>query len=99
VFFQIDAYWVQTGGQDPAEVVARLGDRVQQLHMKDGPCVRSEPMQALGRGDMDYGQVLRAATNLDWLIVELDRVAGDMMEEVAESAAYLAGSGLGELRG
>jgi sugar phosphate isomerase/epimerase len=98
VFFQIDAYWVQTGGQDPATVVDILGNRVKTLHLKDGPCDRDQPMQALGQGEMNYGEILRAAQNVEWLIVELDRVAGDMLEAVAESVTYLTGSGLGEAR-
>ena len=34
--FQVDIFWVAVGGAEPAEVVARLGERVVSLHIKDG---------------------------------------------------------------
>ena len=50
VFFEVDVYWVQTAGQNPAEVVRRLGSRAPLLHVKDGPCQIDAPMTALGEG-------------------------------------------------
>jgi sugar phosphate isomerase/epimerase len=37
ICFQVDTYWVQTGGGDPAMVVRELGARAPLLHIKDGP--------------------------------------------------------------
>lgn len=98
VFFQIDTYWVQTGGQDVVQVLNKLGDRVKLLHIKDGPCVQSEPMTAVGQGSMDFAPIIEAAPAAEWLIVELDRCATDMTEAVRESVAYLSGAGLGRAR-
>jgi sugar phosphate isomerase/epimerase len=48
-------------------------------------------MVALGDGKMDFKKVIPAGEPYtEWLIVELDRCAGDMMEAVARSHTYLS---------
>ena len=96
VFLEVDVYWVQTAGQDPVEVVRRLGSRAPLLHVKDGPCQIEAPMTALGEGVVDIPGVVAAGTGAtEWLIVELDRCATDMLEAVRKSYQYLIGKGLG----
>jgi len=90
VFFEVDTYWVQTAGSDAAEVVRGLGERAPLLHIKDGPLQRDQPMVAVGDGQMDFRSVISAGEPYtEWLIVELDRCAGDMMAGVARSLDYL----------
>ena len=92
VLFEVDTYWVKTGGPDPAAVVKELGGRAPLLHIKDGPAIKTEPMVAVGEGVMDFPAILQAgAGHTEWLIVELDRCATDMHEAVAKSYRYLAG--------
>ena len=92
VLFELDTYWILTAGHDPAEIVKAFGKRAPLLHIKDGPATQKEPMQALGEGAMDIPSILKAsAGSAEWVIVELDRVATDMMEAVAKSYRYLAG--------
>ncbi|HJP30169.1 MAG TPA: sugar phosphate isomerase/epimerase [Candidatus Latescibacteria bacterium] len=94
VFFQVDAYWVQTAGPDPAAVIAELGSRAPLIHMKDGPCTRKEDMQALGEGVTDFQSIIDAGgDNVDWWIVELDRCATDMVEAVEKSYTFLTQKG------
>ena len=96
VFFEVDVYWVQTAGQDPTQVVRRLGARAPLLHIKDGPCQVEAPMTALGEGMVDIpGVVAAGAGSTEWLVVELDRCATDVMEAVRKSYQYLVGNGLG----
>lgn len=96
VFLEVDVYWVQTAGQNPAEVVRRLGSRAPLLHVKDGPCEIEAPMTALGEGVVDIpGVVAAGAGSAEWLVVELDHCATDMMEAVRKSYQYLIGKGLG----
>ncbi len=90
VLLEIDIYWVQTGGGDPASLLASLGPRAPLLHVKDGPAVVEAPMTALGEGVIDIPAAL-AASSADWLIVELDRCATDMFEAVSKSYRYLSG--------
>ena len=99
IFFQIDTYWVQTAGLDAAKVVRELGPRVPILHIKDGPCLKSEPMTAVGDGVMDFHRIITAGEgHTEWLIVELDRCATDMVVAVEKSLQYLIVEGLGSGR-
>ncbi|MBT5876377.1 MAG: sugar phosphate isomerase/epimerase [Candidatus Latescibacteria bacterium] len=96
VFFELDVYWVQTGGPDPAAVVKQLGNRAPILHIKDGPCTRDGDMTAVGEGVVDIPAVIDAgAAHTEWHIVELDRCATDMFEAVEKSLNYLVSNGLG----
>lgn len=95
VFLEVDVYWVRTAGQNPAEVVRRLGSRAPLLHIKDGPCQIDAPMTALGEGIVDIpGVVAAGAGETEWLIVELDQCATDMLEAVSKSYQYLIDRGL-----
>ncbi len=95
ILLEIDTYWVQTAGCDVAAVVREVGDRGPLLHIKDGPCVKTEPMTAVGAGVMDFPTIVAAAGAVpQWLIVEQDRTAGDMVADVQASYTYLVGKGL-----
>ena len=95
VFLEVDVYWVKTGGQDPVDAVRRLGRRAPLLHIKDGPCLIEPPMTAVGEGVVDIpGVVAASAGSAEWLIVELDRCATDMLEASQKSYQYMIGKGL-----
>lgn len=94
VFVQLDTYWAQTGGADPAAVIAKYGSRAPLLHIKDGPCDRTKPMTAVGDGVMEWGRIMQAVPeSTEWLIVEIDRCEGEMMAAVEKSYRYLTGRG------
>lgn len=94
IFFELDTYWAQTAGVDPAVVITEMGDRVPLLHVKDGPATIGDNMVALGQGTMDFKAILEAASgHVKWLIIELDRCETDMFEAVAHSRNYLIASG------
>jgi sugar phosphate isomerase/epimerase len=92
VRLEIDTYWVKTGGKDPAAILRELGTRASLLHIKDGSTDESQPMVAVGEGIMDWPSVM-AESKAEWLIVELDRCATDMMEAVGKSYEYLISKG------
>lgn len=95
---ELDIYWSSNfGANRPEEMVARYADRVALLHVKDGPQVKDQPMTAVGSGTVDVPACI-AAADPAWLIVELDEYAGDMMEAVRQSHAYLTGNGLAQGR-
>ena len=81
------------GGADPAEVLARLGERVRFLHVKDGPAASysEDVMVPIGEGQIDWPRLFAAASGLRWHIVELERLRIDTFEALARSYAYLAG--------
>ena len=90
IFFQVDTYWVNVGGGDSVAVVEELGERAPLLHIKDGPLDAAQDMQAVGTGKMDFPPIIEASHGAcDWLIVELDRCATDMMEAVEQSYEFL----------
>jgi sugar phosphate isomerase/epimerase len=96
VVLEIDIYWAQTGGVDPAALVKRLGPRVRLLHVKDGPCTTEDAMLAVGDGKVDVPAALAANDSVEWHIVELDRYDGDMWDAVQRSYDYLVSNGLSE---
>ena len=93
---ETDIYWVQVGGADPAAVISQYKSRMPLMHVKDGPISPASPMTAVGQGKVDIAGCLKAAEGgvLKWAVVELDECAGDMLEAVAQSYAFLTGNGL-----
>jgi len=95
IFFEVDTYWARTAGVDPVAMVRQLGARAPLLHIKDGPCVMDAPMTAVGDGVQDVPAIVAAGAGVaEWLIVEIDRCATDMLEAVARSYCYMIGKGL-----
>jgi sugar phosphate isomerase/epimerase len=93
IFFELDLYWIQSAGLDPVEIIKAFGNRAPLLHVKDGPTPSdtSAPMTAVGDGVLDYPDFIEAAlSSAEWLIVELDRCATDMMTAVEKSYRYLS---------
>jgi sugar phosphate isomerase/epimerase len=92
VVLEVDTYWAAVGGEDPAELLRRLGDRVRFIHIKDGPLTRNDREQvAVGAGRMPVWDVLDAAPALETAVVELDDFDGDIFTAVADSLNYLNG--------
>jgi len=95
VVAEVDIYWAQVGGSDPAEIVDALGPRARLLHVKDGPGDdRAAANVAVGDGAIDTSRVLAAATSAQWHLVEFDRCDTDMFEAVERSYDFLVGKGL-----
>ena len=92
VNFEVDTYWVQTGGFNVVDVLHEYGDRAPLLHIKDGSTDEKDSMVAVGDGVMDWSSII-PASKAKWLIVELDRCATDMLEAVGRSYTYLTSKG------
>lgn len=92
IFFEVDTYWAQVAGLNPTEVLADLGPRAPLIHIKDGAATAAQPkpMAALGDGNLDIPAIVAAAGHAEWLVVELDEVAGDMDTAIDRSYRYLA---------
>jgi sugar phosphate isomerase/epimerase len=90
--FEVDTYWVKTGGCDPAAVVKEIGKRAPLLHIKDGPAIREKPQVAIGDGLLDFPKIIKAGQgSTEWLIVEFDSCATDILPAVEKSCQYLRG--------
>jgi sugar phosphate isomerase/epimerase len=89
VVLEVDTYWVAVGGQDPVEILKKLGDRVVAIHVKDGPPSHDNLDQvAVGSGAMPVRAIIEAVPNA-LRVIELDDSRGDRFEAVADSYAYL----------
>jgi sugar phosphate isomerase/epimerase len=87
---EVDTFWAAVAGQDPAELLQRLGDRVKFIHIKDGPLTTdTTAQQPAGQGKIAVEEVIAAATSLEVGVVEFDDYSGDIFEGIAESLAYL----------
>lgn len=103
IFFEIDTYWVKVAGHDPAEVVKKFGKRASLLHIKDGPARwhdsladdNPDPMVPVGRGSQNFPAIVQAAGgNTQWMIVEMDKVEGDVFKALEDSYTYLVENGM-----
>ncbi|WP_400159720.1 sugar phosphate isomerase/epimerase family protein [Arthrobacter sp. BPSS-3] len=94
VVLEVDTYWAAVGGQDPAALLKRLGDRVRFIHIKDGPMTTDTKAQLpAGQGKLPVWEVIGAAHALEVGVVEFDDYSGDIFDGIAQSLAYLnAGS-------
>jgi len=95
VVVEFDMYWAQMGGADPAAVMRALGDRLELVHVKDGPAVSYEgdTMVPIGEGALDMPAALAAAARAGWLNVELERLAGDPWAALADGYRYMVDGG------
>jgi sugar phosphate isomerase/epimerase len=72
---EIDTYWVQHGGGDPAYWIRKLKGRMFLVHFKDMCMVRGEQRYAeVGEGNLNWPNILEACkcTGVEWYIVEQD---------------------------
>lgn len=90
VVLELDTYWAAVGGQNPVELLAKLGDRVKFIHIKDGPLTTdTKAQQPAGRGQVAVLEVIAAAASLEVGVVEFDDYSGDIFDGIAQSLAYL----------
>lgn len=89
VVLEVDTYWAEVGGEPAPALLERLGDRVQFLHIKDGPITESDVDQLpAGKGRMPIAAILAAAPQA-LPVVEFDGYSGDIFEGLTESFRYL----------
>ena len=77
---EIDTYWIQHGGGNPAAWLRRLKDRMQVVHLKDMAMSGSQQLFAeVGEGNLEWPEILQACreANIEWYIVEQDTCQGD----------------------
>jgi sugar phosphate isomerase/epimerase len=89
---ELDAYWAAVGGEDVPALLARLGERVRLLHLKDGPLNRENEQQLpLGQGALPVREIVAAATAAELGVLEFDAYAGDLFEGIAAGFEYARG--------
>jgi sugar phosphate isomerase/epimerase len=94
VDFEMDMYWVITGGQDPITWIKKYPKRFRLCHVKDRMKGATETGAScvLGEGSIDYPTILKEAKTLgmEYFIVEQERYDGTTPLKAAEAdAAYM----------
>ena len=95
---EIDTYWVQAGGGDPAAWVARCAGRMPILHLKDMVMAEDgQRMAEIGEGNLNWPAILAAAkgAGVEWYCVEQDNCyERDPFDSLKISLDNLHGMGL-----
>jgi sugar phosphate isomerase/epimerase len=95
---EIDTYWIQHGGGDPADWVYKLAGRIPLLHLKDMVIGDNweQLMAEVGEGNLNWPAILRAARDAGvvWYIVEQDVCQRDPFESLAISLRNLTEMGV-----
>ncbi|WP_226390997.1 sugar phosphate isomerase/epimerase family protein [Penaeicola halotolerans] len=96
VTYELDMYWVHVAGKDPISYLEKYGDRFKLSHIKDFddkiPKTAENASTLLGRGVMDYSQLIQkaTATGMKYFMVEQERFDGTSPIEAAQlNASYL----------
>jgi sugar phosphate isomerase/epimerase len=85
---ELDTYWLQFGGANPASWIRRFKGRVPLVHLKDMAIRDGDPIDAeIGEGNLDWVEILSACRDAgtQWLVVEQDDPRRDPLEAVAIS--------------
>ncbi len=99
---EIDVYWVQAGGENPAKWIRKFPNRQPLLHLKDMTIyfdakTRKQRFAPIGEGNLDWDDILQAAaeSNCRWYLIEQDDCYGrDPFECLASSYNFLVSKGL-----
>ena len=94
---EIDTYWVQHGGGDPAAWIRRVKGRMPVVHLKDMVIQNGvQVMAEVGEGNLNWPAILRACheAGVEWYAVEQDTCQRDPFESLAISFNNLRAMGL-----
>ena len=96
---ELDTYWVQHGGGDPAAWIRKYAGRCPLLHLKDMVITpeREQRYAEIGEGNLNWEEILSAAAEaeVEWYLVEQDNCYNrDPFESMAISYRNLSEMGL-----
>lgn len=94
---ELDTYWVQHGGGDPAAWLHKLKERVVAVHLKDMVIKEGKQLFAeVGEGNLNWPAILEAcrAAGIRWYIIEQDVCQRDPFESLAISLRNVQAMGL-----
>lgn len=91
VVFEMDSGWVFASGHDPLTYLRRSPQRFPLMHVKDMIKGANGQIHAteLGRGDIHYAPILRAATGLKYYFVEQEEFDIDPIQALRIDAEYM----------
>ncbi|RKY20733.1 MAG: sugar phosphate isomerase/epimerase [Planctomycetota bacterium] len=95
--FEIDVYWVQHGGGDPAAWIRKIAGRAPTVHVKDMVILDGKQAFAeVGEGNLNWPGILEACQEAEakYLLVEQDTCQRDSFESAAISLRNMKKWGL-----
>lgn len=89
LYFELDVYWLKKGGEEPLQMIERLGSRVKLLHLKD--MAPDGNMADVGAGTLDFPGMIAAgrAAGVEHFFVEHDVPPKPYWPSVEASVRYL----------
>src|SRR5512136_1468926 len=94
---ELDTYWVQHGGGDPAAWIKKFKNRMPVVHFKDMVILNGQPTMAeIGEGNLNWPPILAACreAGVEWYAVEQDECQRDPFESLRISYNNLRAMGL-----
>ena len=94
---ELDTYWIQHGGGDPAAWIRRMTGRMPVVHLKDMVIHDGVPVMAeIGEGNLNWPAILTACreAGVGWCAVEQDVCQRDPFDSLKISFDYLTAAGL-----
>ena len=94
---EIDIYWVQHGGSDPAAWIEKVSQRMPVVHLKDMVILDNTPTMAeVGEGNLNWSRILSACkqAGVEWYAVEQDVCQRDPFESLKISYNNLRSMGV-----
>jgi sugar phosphate isomerase/epimerase len=88
---QVEIFWVECCGMDPAKFLYKYQDRIKSIHFTDKLNKVELRHTELGRGVMDIKGIIDASKRigLDWYNVEQEYCKGDMYASLEYDCKYL----------
>ena len=94
---ELDTYWIQHGGGDPAAWIRKLKGRADIIHLKDMAMDgRTQLFAEVGEGNLNWPAILDACkeAGVEWYIIEQDTCQRDPFESLGISLRNLKEMGL-----
>ncbi len=87
VQLELDAFWAQKAGHDPAALLERYAGRIPLVHLKDMTADAEATFAPVGTGSVNFAPLFAAAERggVRWYIVEQDRAVGSAIEAARTS--------------
>ena len=94
---ELDTYWIQHGGGDPAAWIRKMTGRMPVVHLKDMVIINGEQAMAeVGEGNLNWPVILQACqeAGVKWYAVEQDVCQRDPFKSLEISYENLKAMGL-----
>jgi sugar phosphate isomerase/epimerase len=88
VKIELDTYWAEFAGHDPADLIRRYAGRIPLVHLKDMTGSETPTFAEVGEGRMDFQAIFQAcgeSGGVAWYIVEQDKCERPPLESARMS--------------